>query len=400
MNGWELDELHNVYINTPTNNQGLIYESSTSLWKNKTIDKTLVGLGNVDNTSDANKPISTATQTALNAKQDTLTDVNFGTFVNLLTAKNTLVDADEIVSDDSADSNKAKKTSWLNVWNNFIKTKTDALYATIASVALKLDIASPSFTGLMNGTGTTQTGSSANGIVNLSQTWNTTGAPTGLLMNITNTASGLSSNIFDFQVGGLSQLRLVRNSGVLTGVTLSFTNGSFNTDISLGTFSSTATNGTVTNILSGRNFIPTSGTAEFRSFAYTGTINQTGGASGITRGLYVAPTLTSAFDFRAIEATNGSVVLPYATASATYAIKTSDYLLNFTTGTFTATLPTAVGCTGKHYIFKNTGSGIITIATTSSQTIDGVTTYVLAASLNKYVHVVSTGSNWIVIANN
>ena len=35
--------------------------------------KSDVGLGNVDNTSDANKPVSTATQTALNAKQDTLT---------------------------------------------------------------------------------------------------------------------------------------------------------------------------------------------------------------------------------------------------------------------------------------------------------------------------------------
>ena len=33
-----------------------------------THDKTFVGLGNVDNTSDANKPISSATQTALNAK--------------------------------------------------------------------------------------------------------------------------------------------------------------------------------------------------------------------------------------------------------------------------------------------------------------------------------------------
>jgi hypothetical protein len=32
------------------------------------IDKTMVGLGNVDNTSDLNKPISTATQTALNLK--------------------------------------------------------------------------------------------------------------------------------------------------------------------------------------------------------------------------------------------------------------------------------------------------------------------------------------------
>ena len=37
MNGWELDELHNVYINTPLNNQGLFYTSSTQLWENKSI---------------------------------------------------------------------------------------------------------------------------------------------------------------------------------------------------------------------------------------------------------------------------------------------------------------------------------------------------------------------------
>jgi hypothetical protein len=37
MNGWELDELHNVYISSPANNDALIYESATQLWKNKTI---------------------------------------------------------------------------------------------------------------------------------------------------------------------------------------------------------------------------------------------------------------------------------------------------------------------------------------------------------------------------
>lgn len=36
------------------------------------VTKAQVGLGNVDNTSDLNKPISTATQTALNGKQETL----------------------------------------------------------------------------------------------------------------------------------------------------------------------------------------------------------------------------------------------------------------------------------------------------------------------------------------
>lgn len=43
------------------------------------IMKADIGLGNVDNTSDANKPISTAVQTALNAKQNTPTGTPTGT---------------------------------------------------------------------------------------------------------------------------------------------------------------------------------------------------------------------------------------------------------------------------------------------------------------------------------
>jgi hypothetical protein len=41
MNGWELDELHDVSIVSPANNEALIYESATSLWKNKTIASAL-----------------------------------------------------------------------------------------------------------------------------------------------------------------------------------------------------------------------------------------------------------------------------------------------------------------------------------------------------------------------
>jgi len=36
-NGYELDELHNVSIATPANNDALVYETSSQLWKNKTI---------------------------------------------------------------------------------------------------------------------------------------------------------------------------------------------------------------------------------------------------------------------------------------------------------------------------------------------------------------------------
>lgn len=43
MNGWELDELHNVSISSPTNNQVLTYNSTSQLWENESV-KTLDGL--------------------------------------------------------------------------------------------------------------------------------------------------------------------------------------------------------------------------------------------------------------------------------------------------------------------------------------------------------------------
>lgn len=56
--------------------------ASSNKTANITMDKTDVGLGNVDNTSDANKPISTATQTALNNKLSltggTMTGATYG----------------------------------------------------------------------------------------------------------------------------------------------------------------------------------------------------------------------------------------------------------------------------------------------------------------------------------
>lgn len=54
----------------PTITAGTIsqYFRGDKTWQ--TLDKTTVGLDNVDNTSDANKPVSSAVQTALNAKED------------------------------------------------------------------------------------------------------------------------------------------------------------------------------------------------------------------------------------------------------------------------------------------------------------------------------------------
>ncbi len=54
------------------------------------------------------------------------------------------------------------------------------------------------------------------------------------------------------------------------------------------------------------SFTPTSGTGVFQAYSWTGTVNQTGGANGITRGVYINPTMTAAADFRAFEASNNS----------------------------------------------------------------------------------------------
>ena len=55
-------------------NSGQDLDNAVTAYKNGTIAKSKVGLGNVDNTSDANKPLSTATQTALNAKANRVND--------------------------------------------------------------------------------------------------------------------------------------------------------------------------------------------------------------------------------------------------------------------------------------------------------------------------------------
>lgn len=73
--------------------------------------------------------------------------------------------------------------------------------------------------------------------------------------------------------------------------------------------------------------------------------------------------------------------------------------VNVTATGQTITLPTAVSITGREYTIKLTASGTGTVATTSSQTIDGSTTYSLSAQY-KYVTVKSDGANWIVIGNN
>ena len=65
-------------------------------------------------------------------------------------------------------------------------------------------------------------------------------------------------------------------------------------------------------------------------------------------------------------------------------------------GTITLTLFTALDHPGVVAIIKNIGTGVITIATDGSETIDGAATYSLSSQYDK-VTIVSDGTNWSVI---
>ena len=64
MNGWELDELHNVYISSPANNEVLAYNSSNQLWENKTITE-VTGVYNVKITTPTTPVSGTLSETQL-----------------------------------------------------------------------------------------------------------------------------------------------------------------------------------------------------------------------------------------------------------------------------------------------------------------------------------------------
>lgn len=96
----------------------------------------------------------------------------------------------------------------------------------------------------------------------------------------------------------------------------------------------------------------------------------TGGGGGITRSILSISSPTTAG----------------ATASTDYV-----YLVS---GTTTLTLPTAVGNTNQ-YTVKNVGVNTVTVATTSAQTIDGVSTINLLYPQSRTF--ISDNSNWVII---
>jgi len=69
---------------------------------------------------------------------------------------------------------------------------------------------------LVNGvmTGQSLAGSASNSVLDLATTWSTTGTPTALKLNVTDTASNASSLLMDLQVGGTSKFKVTKSGAV------------------------------------------------------------------------------------------------------------------------------------------------------------------------------------------
>lgn len=79
-------------------------------------------------------------------------------------------------------------------------------------------------TSAISSTGYSLTGSSSVNLVDLAGTWNTTGTPTGIKLNVTDTASNAASLLLDLQVGGSSKFSISKAGAVTAGGAVTGTN--------------------------------------------------------------------------------------------------------------------------------------------------------------------------------
>ena len=133
------------------------------------IDKTMVGLTNVDNTSDANKPVGTATQTVLDLKESANNKSTDGTLAtnsdNLFpTEKAVKTYVDAIAASAGVADASTTAAGKIQLAGDLSGTATAP---TVPSLALKAPLASPTFTGepvaptATSGTNTTQVATTA-----------------------------------------------------------------------------------------------------------------------------------------------------------------------------------------------------------------------------------------------
>lgn len=225
----------------------------------------------------------------------------------------------------------------------------------------------------------------------------------GITNSGANFTIGSSANLVT--IGNSSgQVRLYSSGSSGSGIVIANSSDTSSTtgNIVIGNgFGYTQTSGTRNYVENNWGFSPTSGTAVHNQFVFNGTFNQTGGANGITRGIYLNQTLTAVADFRGIE-----IAYSNSSAKGVYQSGTST-TNNFAgpTGFGATTAPTdAVEITGNLALLvagnkikiatgSNASAGVSGAMTAGSITIS--TTAVTANSLIFLIHATLGGTQGI-----
>jgi len=356
------------------------------------ITKSMVGLGNVDNTSDVNKPISTATQTALNLKFNTADTTSLNLTSRFAAKQNTLTNP---VTGTGTTNTLPLFTGTSTLGNSVIQESSGNIGIGVAPIAnLTFDVAK----NILLKSGST-------GIASI--LFSETGTPSstdvefggilrynGILdrMELVTRDNLGGSNVTNT---GLTMDRITGNIGLLKPTTIS---------------SSLTVTGNITE--GGNNVLTNLDTASLSS-RIDAKLSATDTASLSTRiDLKLNKTDTASLSSR-IDAINsgGNQIAASNNTSQTIGNLSgiSNYYLGITSNsTITITLPSPSLNNNKMITIKNTGTGAVNSASSNVQPLKDPTppntlvntSEILVSGGGKWTTMVSNGFEWVKMAGN
>ena len=281
-NGYEMDELHNVSAQSPSNGQVLIYNTTTSLWEKANLTAgTAIGVTNgagsitIDNTG--------------------VTSAVAGTGISVSGATGAVTITNS-APDQTVALTGAGTTSVTGTYPNFTITSNDAYVGTVTSVA-------QTFTGgLISGSGSPITSS---GTLALTVAGTSGGIPYFSSASTWASSAALASNALMVGGGaGFAPSTITTGTGVVTA--LGVNTGSSGAFVVNGGALGTPSSGTVTNLTgtASININGTVGATTANSGAFT-TLSATG-VTTVQAGSVTAPAITTSGD------TNTGIFFPAA----------------------------------------------------------------------------------------
>jgi len=381
----------------------------------QTLDKTAVGLSNVDNTSDANKPVSTAQAAADALKANDNAVVHLAGTETITGAKTfslaPTMTSGEIFSAMAAPAYVGGQLYW--------DTSDDTLNWSNSNSNVKLQIGeeqrikvnNATGSSIANGTPVYISGQTA-GVLNITPAINTTLVGSQSIAVTTETiANGATGYI---TLGGL--VRNINTSALTAGLPayVGGTAGTFTSTIPVNpAYISRVGYVLVSNATTGIIFVAPQANPTFtaqvaatdpNTALVNAGIKATGATYTLTTSGAVALSGTvSVTGLMAVGTGGYRSAIANRTAAVTLTnVSAMNNTCDATTASFIITLPAANSANGQVLWFKkiDTTANTVTIQRAGTDTIDGATTYVLSTQY-KYAEFVNNGSNtWYVRGNN